>query len=79
MHRQRNVLSELSAKFGVDEGKSNLLYDFVGLKEADFDLKALQEDTIFKQFVDGFSKYFFGETKNSMYNLNLWLRNDLNG
>lgn len=78
VNRQSNVMSELSAKFGVDEGKSNLPYDFVGLKQVDFDLEALQEDTIFKQFVDGFSKYFFGETKNSMYNLNLWLRNDLN-
>lgn len=77
MNRQRGALTELSTKFGLDEGQSSLSNDFVGLKEVDFDMEALQEDVNFKHFVDGFSKYFFGETENRMYDIKLWLRNGL--
>jgi len=67
----------LLAQFGYDRSKIHLPNEFIRLKEASFDIEALQKDEIFKSFVDGFGPYVFGEV-NVEHKMLLWLRNGLN-
>lgn len=66
----------LLARFGYPRSEIHLANEYVKLLEVGFDIEALQHDAVFKDFVDGFGPYVFGEFK-VHHKILIWLRNDL--
>ena len=75
MGKQCKCGDDIVNDFGADRNKIHL--PNVNGKQTlpcNIDIEALQHDTYFREFLNGFAKYFFGDTTPA--HILLWLRND---